>query len=439
VLKFFNKLISIGIRSSYNEKQIEKTKLVNGISFMGTPICIFYALIFLLNGYYFHVFVFLLGAFVFAGTLLFNKLFGLNFARIYISLFGPLCFGFVNLISGKDAGFYMGFIVTTIPAVLIFDRIKTSLILIFISFVFLGVSIFGLQYFTPIKDDRFVMIIHLLNLFMVIIAALTVVFIFKNELNESKAKIEEKQKEILDSIHYAKRIQNTLITNKEYITKNLPSNFIYFKPKDIVSGDFYWATKKDSKFYLAVCDSTGHGVPGAFMSLLNITFLNEAINQKNISDVGEVFNYTRDKLIESLTKDGQKDGFDGILVCFDEVSKVVSYTAANNSPILISEGVINKLICDKMPVGYGERKNQFNTHTIQLKSGDSLYLYTDGYADQFGGAKGKKFKYKQLDEYLLSNAQKPLNEQCMLLDSTFEKWRGNLEQVDDVCIICIKL
>ena len=145
----------------------------------------------------------------------------------------------------------------------------------------------------------------------------TIIQLQKKEVEEKNELIEEKQREILDSIHYAKRIQTTLLAHKDFIDTHLAENFVLFKPKDIVSGDFYWATKKDHLFYLAVCDSTGHGVPGAFMSLLSISFLSEAINEKHILKPNEVFNYVRRKLIENISRDGQQDGFDGILICLD--------------------------------------------------------------------------------------------------------------------------
>jgi len=257
-------------------------------------------------------------------------------------------------------------------------------------------------------------------------------------ISEQKKLVDEKQKEILDSIHYAKRIQNALIAHKDFIDANIPQHFIYFNPKDIVSGDFYWATKKDDHFYLAVCDSTGHGVPGAFMSLLNITFLNEAINEKNIVQPNEVFNYVRTKLIKHVGRDGQKDGFDGILICHDTKSNNLTYAAANNSPILVSDNGIAELPSDRMPVGVGERNSDFSLHQIDFKKNDVLYLYTDGFADQFGGPKGKKYKYKQLNELLLQLSQQNVNEQNEKLANSFNNWRGELEQVDDVCIIGIR-
>ena len=261
----------------------------------------------------------------------------------------------------------------------------------------------------------------------------------KAELQKQKELVEEHQKETLDSIHYAKRIQTALIANSDFITQHIPNNFIYFNPKDIVSGDFYWATKHKDKFYLAVCDSTGHGVPGAFMSLLNMGFLSEAIKEKNIEKPNEIFNYVRERLINTISDGGQKDGMDGILICIDKNSNIVEYVAANNEPILIRNNEIIELPKDKMPVGKGEKMEMFSLQSVELQSGDALYLYTDGFADQFGGPKGKKFKYKPLNELLVSIRDLALSEQKNRLESTFTNWQGNQEQVDDVLIIGIKI
>ncbi|MBP9068811.1 MAG: tetratricopeptide repeat protein [Bacteroidia bacterium] len=261
----------------------------------------------------------------------------------------------------------------------------------------------------------------------------------KKVIEEKNHVIEEKQKEILDSIHYAKRIQETILAHKDFINDNLPSNFIYYKPKDIVSGDFYWATKKGEHFYLAVCDSTGHGVPGAFMSLLNIGFLNEAITEKNILEPNEIFNYVRERLVNSISREGQKDGFDGALLCIDTKNKKITYTAANVNPVVISSAGVTELPSNRMPVGKGEIYKPFELHTVELKQGETLYVYTDGFADQFGGPRGKKFKYKQLNELLTRISKGEMKEQLDTLNIEFEQWRGALEQVDDVCIIGLSL
>lgn len=259
------------------------------------------------------------------------------------------------------------------------------------------------------------------------------------EISHQKEQLSEKQKEILDSINYAQKIQRALLASEEMLLENSLNHFILFKPKDIVSGDFTWATKKDNLLYLACCDSTGHGVPGAFMSLLNIGFLNEAIKERNITEPGKIFDYVRDRLIETIGKDEQKDGFDGILICIDERSNQIYYAAAHNAPLLISNNTLNTLSYDKMPVGKGIKDDSFKTYTLSYQKNDVLYLFTDGYADQFGGPKGKKFKYKQLEELLLNNHNLTLEVQKEKLVGEFNNWKGEMEQVDDVCIVGISL
>ncbi len=260
-----------------------------------------------------------------------------------------------------------------------------------------------------------------------------------HEISHQKEQLSEKQKEIVDSINYAKKIQTALLASEEMLLENSVNHFILFKPKDIVSGDFTWATKKDDLFYIACCDSTGHGVPGAFMSLLNIGFLSEAIKERNILNPGDIFNYVRDRLIETIGKDEQQDGFDGIILCIDLKNNLITYAAANNSPLLIRNNELIQLKCNKMPVGKGIKTDSFDTFNLNYQKNDSLYLFTDGYPDQFGGPKGKKFKYKPFEELLLQNESLHLEYQKEKLHTAFEDWKGNLEQVDDVCIIGIKL
>ncbi|MBA2612517.1 MAG: tetratricopeptide repeat protein [Bacteroidetes bacterium] len=267
-----------------------------------------------------------------------------------------------------------------------------------------------------------------------------IIEIKSKQTEEQKEIIENKNKEITDSINYAKRIQYTLLAHTDFLNDHLGENkyFTLFHPKDIVSGDFYWACEQDNKFFLAVCDSTGHGVPGAFMSLLNIGFLSEAINEKLILQPDKILNYTRERLINSISKEEQKDGFDGVVLCIDKSNNKITYASANNSPIIIRDNEIVELPKDKMPVGKGEREDAFTLNEIKMQKGDTLYLYTDGYADQFGGPKGKKYKYKQLNNQLVSINKLTAAEQAAALLKNFRDWKGELEQVDDVCVIGIK-
>ncbi|HEX7415275.1 MAG TPA: SpoIIE family protein phosphatase, partial [Bacteroidia bacterium] len=208
--------------------------------------------------------------------------------------------------------------------------------------------------------------------------------------------------------------------------------FILFRPKDVVSGDFYWALEIHNKFYVCTADCTGHGVPGAMMSMLNMSYLNESIIEKGISKPDKVLNHIRDEVISALNPSGSdeesKDGMDCILACFDFTANMLEYAAANNGFYIIRGKEIITCPADKMPVGKSPKdKDPFTLHTVPLKQGDYVYMLTDGYPDQFGGDKGKKFKYKQLEELLLENCHKPMEEQRTILNKRFVEWKGNLE------------
>jgi serine phosphatase RsbU (regulator of sigma subunit) len=263
------------------------------------------------------------------------------------------------------------------------------------------------------------------------------------EIELQKQLIEESHKEITDSINYAERIQRSFIATKETLDENLNDYFVLFKPKDVVSGDFYWADKlNNGNFALATADSTGHGVPGAIMSLLNITSLEKAI-EINIQP-SDILNATRKTIIERLKKDGSseggKDGMDASLTVYDFKNKKLIIAAANN-PVWIVRGTETiEIKADKMPVGKHDRDTtSFTQQEIDLQTGDVVYTLTDGFADQFGGVQGKKFMSKKLRELLSTNAHLPMQKQKELLDIIFKNWVGNLEQVDDVTLIGVRV
>ncbi|MES2761077.1 MAG: tetratricopeptide repeat protein [Bacteroidota bacterium] len=267
---------------------------------------------------------------------------------------------------------------------------------------------------------------------------------------DQKHIIEEKQKEILDSIHYAKRIQQAMLTSEEYITSNFCENkkdgrdyFIFYQPKDIVSGDFYWALSHHGKFYIAAADCTGHGVPGAFMSLLNISFLNANVIESGFKEPAAILNEQRKEIIKALNPTGtenSKDGMDCVLCAFDLQENKMQFALANNPLWIIRNGQLIEIKADKMPVGkYDENINDFTAHSMDLQKGDVIYLLTDGYADQFGGTKGKKFKYRHLKDLLLANVAKPMAEQKEMLSKTINDWKTGVEQVDDILIIGVRV
>jgi serine phosphatase RsbU (regulator of sigma subunit) len=266
----------------------------------------------------------------------------------------------------------------------------------------------------------------------------------KNEIEKQKHLVELKQKEILDSISYAKRIQTALMASEGLLTAHLPDHFIFFRPKDIVAGDFYWAESVDGAFLYATADSTGHGVPGAFMSLLNISKLNEAINQKRITRPDLVLNDVRKEIVGALNPQGSteesKDGMDVVLCRLDTKKMVLQYAAANSSFCIIRNNELLNCPADKMPVGKSHDENAFFTfNEIQLQKGDIIYTFTDGFADQFGGPNGKKLKFKYLRNILVKISALPLDQQKETLTRYFEDWKGSLEQVDDVLLMGVRV
>ena len=266
----------------------------------------------------------------------------------------------------------------------------------------------------------------------------------RDMVTAQKQHIEEIHKDLTDSINYAERIQRSFLATKELLDTNLKEYFIFFHPKDVVSGDFYWASKlNNGNFALATADSTGHGVPGAIMSILNITSLEKAVEQ-GICDPSEILNKTRNTIIDRLKKDGStdggKDGMDASLICFDFVNKKFTYSAANNPIWVIRENNIIELAPDKMPVGKHDKDSiSFTQEEFQLRVGDVVYTLTDGLPDQFGGPKGKKFKYAQLKELLLTICMKEMPEQKRILENTLQTWKGDLEQIDDITILGMKI
>ncbi|MBS1635536.1 MAG: tetratricopeptide repeat protein [Bacteroidetes bacterium] len=265
----------------------------------------------------------------------------------------------------------------------------------------------------------------------------------EKETQYQKHIIEEKHKEITDSINYAERIQRSFLASEQLLTENLQNYFVCFKPKDVVSGDFYWASGlKDGRFAYATADSTGHGVPGAIMSILNISSLEKAIETE--TEPAAILNVTRTLIIERLKKDGSpeggKDGMDCSLVVLDLPKCQLSYAAANNPVWIIRQQELIECKPDKMPVGKHDKEAEpFTQHSIELQPGDVVYTFTDGLPDQFGGPKGKKFMYKQFKELLLSISHFPMPEQREKILESFNTWKANTEQVDDMCVIGVRI
>ena len=267
---------------------------------------------------------------------------------------------------------------------------------------------------------------------------------YNNEVNWQKELLEAKNKEITDSINYAKRIQQSILTNDAYFKKHTTDYFILFKPKDIVSGNFYWALNHEGKFILMTADCTGHGVPGAMMSMMGINFLSEIVSEKKITSPANILNQLRKDIIKTLNQEGSlietKDGLDCSLCSFDFIKMTLTYTNANNKFYIIRNNQLITSETNKMPIGAGHNSEVlFKEWQINLEKNDIIITLTDGFADQFGGPKGKKYKYNQLEKLLLASAHLPLSEIRNNLNHSFKNWKNNLEQVDDICLIGIKI
>ena len=264
----------------------------------------------------------------------------------------------------------------------------------------------------------------------------------KREIAEQKEIVEEQKSDITDSIRYAENIQQALLPTIESIKEVMPDGFVLFQPKDIVSGDFYWMQQHNEKVYLAVCDCTGHGVPGAFMSMIGSSLLDEAIMGKNITQPNRIFHEVRKGIINALKQtqdvDSQKDGMDGTLIAWDKQDTM--HVAAAYNPVLIARnGELLETKADRQPVGFLTGKQiEFTHHEVKLEKGDTIYLFSDGYSDQFGGPKGKKFKMAKFRKLLLSIQGQTMNEQKASLETTLREWQGDQEQVDDILVMGIR-
>lgn len=266
----------------------------------------------------------------------------------------------------------------------------------------------------------------------------------KSEIENKNEELEILYKQVTDSIHYAKRIQDAILPTANTVKQLLPDAFILFKPKDIVSGDFYWIEKKDNLVYFAAVDCTGHGVPGAFMSLVGHNILKDIIKNTNVTRPSEILDSLREGIMNSLRVDDSgrqaKDGMDMTLCAIDYSTMELQYAAAFNPLYIVRKGELILYPANKFPIGsyIGEKAN-FDNHTIQLQKGDQIFIFSDGYADQFGGPNGKKFMVGNFRKLLTQITDLESAKQKEQLDETLLKWQGGQEQVDDVLVIGVKV
>ncbi|PLX20724.1 MAG: hypothetical protein C0597_03950 [Marinilabiliales bacterium] len=317
-----------------------------------------------------------------------------------------------------------------------------KLVLWGVSFVFLLIFIFSILVFRQFRAKK---------------KANSLLQEQNEKINRQKIEIEaqrdlahQQKKDITDSIEYAKRIQSALLPPQNFIKRNLPEHFILFKPRDIVSGDFYWMMNKDGKIIIAAADCTGHGVPGAFMSMLGTAFLNEIVTKiienKHIYSLqaNEILNQLRNYIIDSLHQTGEdtesKDGIDMSLCIIDSEKQKIQFAGAHNPLYIIKEDKIEVIKGDRMPVSiHRNALKSFTNHEFDFKENDIIYMFSDGYYDQIGGPKNRKFMSRNFQELLVDIHKKPMSVQKEILDKTFTDWKDNNIQLDDILVIGIKL
>jgi serine phosphatase RsbU (regulator of sigma subunit) len=264
------------------------------------------------------------------------------------------------------------------------------------------------------------------------------------EVVRQKDEIEEKNKEITDSIHYASRIQSAILPPADNLESNVSDHFILYMPRDIVSGDFYWINSDKNKLITVAADCTGHGVPGAFMSMLGVAFLNEIVKKNDQTRADEILNQLRVSIIKSLRQTGKegenKDGMDIALCVYDLEKMKLQFAGANNPLYHIRNEELLVYKADKMPIGIHSRVNEnFTLQEIDLIKGDIFYTFSDGYIDQFGGPEEKKFLSKQFREFLLTIHKENLKTQQQLLKEKIIDWMSNTTQIDDILVMGIKI
>jgi tetratricopeptide (TPR) repeat protein len=261
----------------------------------------------------------------------------------------------------------------------------------------------------------------------------------KHIIEEQKHVVEEKNKEITDSIRYAKRIQNAILPPDKVVKESLKESFILYMPKDIVAGDFYWLDNKNNTVLFAAADCTGHGVPGAMVSVVCNNGLNRSVREHGITEPGKILDKTREIVVAEFEKSEEdvKDGMDISLCALN--GNQLKWAGANNPLWIIRNGELIEYAPNKQPIGKVDKPTTFTTHHIELQQGDKIYIFSDGYADQFGGEKGKKFKAANLKKLLLSIQNESMEQQKIILQQTFNQWKANLEQVDDVLVIGVSV
>lgn len=464
ISSIWHKFSENGIDIKLDDPEKKRIRILNRIIFINAVLALIFIIVDLSNfsyeGSLISTVTFLISILLF--FIIKNKLY--KVAKWIILLFIILYISAICLLTGKDSGMIVYFIPGILFPTLIFENKKAILALSILIGVVL-ISVFCVNQFNNpqiiISEDE-VTFYNISSLLGCTVLTLLILWYFRktnkeyeeiiinknkslvlynDEIKNQKLKLEEKNKGITDSINYASKIQQAILPTDLKLSYLLKDYFLFFLPKDIVSGDFYWIEKVNNKTYIAIADCTGHGVPGAMVSVVCINALNRSIQEFNLIQPKDVLNKTRELVIEAFNEKNKmiKDGMDIAICCIDSESNKLLFSGANNPLTIIRNNEATTLLADRQPIGKFSFGKPFTQQEKILKKGDLIYMYSDGFADQFGGEKGKKYKSSSLINFLSNHSNKTLNEQKKILQDEFMSWKSNFEQIDDVCILGFKI
>jgi serine phosphatase RsbU (regulator of sigma subunit) len=452
----WNFISEIGCYPELSYEESRRVRLLNRLSFISFAALLLYMTVeFALRIYVLIPFVaFMLLIIPFTFIFLYYRKYAA--AKNYAVIITTICISFFVLNTGEALSEVLFVPLIAMPLIIFRDRRISIFYLLIITALTLVLRILqsSVEPLLRLSGDEF-FLFRATNIINAIVITYFIIHYFKkaNEAYESRLLhmnelVNEKNKAITDSINYARHIQNAILPPQQFFRDHFREAFILYKPKDIVAGDFYWMHVSGDHVYFAAADCTGHGVPGAMVSVICSNALNRTVKEFGITDTGKILDKVRELVIATFVHDDTtadtsenavKDGMDISLCCLHKKTNELSWSGANNPLWIIRNGSLAEYKPDKQPIGRTDNPRPFNAQTIQLQQDDHVFVFTDGYADQFGGEKGKKFKYSQFKELLGRISSRQAGEQQLAIETELEAWRGNLEQVDDILVIGIRI